>query len=401
MPPNVNQILKSLALALSLLICKSSLGQTMACTNQNSVTSRYFGITMHRFHDPKQVATILFGSWRLWDAGVSWRHLQPGKDTWDFRRMELALSIAEKKGVEVGLTLGATPLWAASRPLERAFMGEGAASVPDDLTSWDNYVKTIATRYKGRIHFYELWNEPASGGFYTGTVAQMVELARRAYKIIKDIDPAAIIVSPAPAKTSSLSWFAHFVRVGGLNYADVVGYHFYTDSKTPEDLIPLVNSVKEILAKQGISKPIWNTESGVVNDGTPDSGLQIGPAAHLARWLILGTCLGLERFHYYSWDHSKLGLFDPDRLMARPQSVAYSQVEKWLSGASMIECELNIGFSKCSFVRQGKRFSILWANSEITLGDIGNFKNAEDSFGTVSKNPILGLQLGANPILVW
>lgn len=386
---------------LAFLVIQPALPATLACVERGPIDSRYFGMHIHRFHDPRLVPAVEFGSWRLWDSGTSWKDLQPTKEAWDFRRLELALSIAQKRGVEVGLVLGMTPRWAAARPAEQSFAGEGAASEPRDFADWDNYVRTVALRYKGRIHFYEIWNEPAGAGFYTGTVPQMVELASRAYRIIKEADPRAIVVSPSPAKASSIAWFSQFVSAGGMSHADVVGYHFYTDSRTPEDLIPLVVSVRTVLTKYGIRKPLWNTESGVANDGTPNSGLQVGPAAHLARWLILGACLGLDRFHYYAWDNGGLGLFDPERVSIRPQGLAYAQVGKWLKGSVMTVCNANQRWTRCSFQKQGKSYSILWARSETFIGEVGDFQYVEDSFGAALQDPPASLPLGAAPIMAW
>jgi hypothetical protein len=386
---------------LAILTLQPTIASTLMCTAPGPIDGRYFGMHIHRFHDPRLMPSIKFGSWRLWDSGTSWKDLQPAKETWDFRRLELAISIAKQRGVEVGLVLGMTPRWAAARPTEHSFGGEGAASEPRDFTDWDNYIRTIARRYKGRIQFYEIWNEPASAGFYTGTVPQMVELARRAYQIIKEEDPEAIVVSPSPAKAVSISWLSQFVRAGGMNHVDVVGYHFYTDTKKPEDLIGLVKLVRNVLVSQGITKPLWNTESGVAHDNTSNSGLDVGPAAHVARWLILGACLGLERFHYYAWDNGELGLFDPKQISMLQQGVAYAQVEKWLEASVMTTCEFKQRWTECTLKKNGKHYSILWTNSEVYLADIGNFKYAEDSFGAVLENPPETLPLGATPILVW
>lgn len=372
---------------------------TLVCSNPNPIDSRYFGMHMHRFHDQKMIPTIEFGSWRLWDAGVTWQNLEPTQNSWDFRRLELSLSIAERRSVEVGLTLGMSPPWASARPNENSHGGPGTAAEPRNFADWDNYVRTVVTRYRRRIHFYEIWNEPDTTAFYTGSVSQMVELSRRAYQIIKEVDPNATVVSPSPAKVSSIPWFKEYVAKGGLRYADVVGYHFYTNSKNPEDLISFVTSIQTILKENNINKPIWNTESGVVHDGTSNSGMQIGPAAHVSRWLIEGACLGLQRFHYYSWDNARLGLFDPDKNTVRQQALAFQQTAKWLIGAAISSCEFNENWTKCNLTRNEKAFQIIWANKTSTLGEVGKYTVIEDSFGAQLANPERNQPLLASPIL--
>jgi putative peptidoglycan lipid II flippase len=45
----------------------------------------------------------------------------------------------------------------------------GAASAPKDLAAWDEWVKAVVTRYKGRITSYQIWNEANLENFYNGT----------------------------------------------------------------------------------------------------------------------------------------------------------------------------------------------------------------------------------------
>ena len=110
--------------------------------------------------------------------------------------MDYLVGEAQKRGVKVTYTLGMTPQWAAARPNDWSVYGSGSSSEPQNMEDWRNYVRTVATRYKGKIHHYELWNEADYHGFYTGSVDTMVELAKQAYKIIKEIDPNAIVLTP-------------------------------------------------------------------------------------------------------------------------------------------------------------------------------------------------------------
>lgn len=374
--------------------------EDLSCKRIGAISPAYFGMHIHRFHDQRYIPNIEFGSWRLWDAGVSWKQLQPSRDQWDFRRLDLALSVAKQKGVEVGLTLGMTPQWAASRPNEKSFMGDGAASEPRDLADWDNYVRTIVSRYKGRINYYEIWNEPDTTGFYSGDIQKMVNLSERAYKIIKDNDPSALVVSPSPAKPHSISWFNGYVNAGGLTYSDIVGYHFYTDSKIPEDIIPFIQKVRAILDAKYISKPLWNTESGILNGMSSGSGINISSTAHLSRWLVLGACLGLTRFEYYAWDNARLGLFDPDAVKNRQQTYAYISMRKWLQGAILLNCNLRGKTSECRGEKNSYKFSIIWADTQTDFQVPNNASSIEDLFGTTLRMPIETIELNSNPILM-
>jgi len=381
----------------------------LTCENKEAIPETYFGMHVHRFHDKRLIPPAAeFGVWRLWDAGVAWRDLEPARGTWDFRRLDLAVAISEQMGTEVGLTLGATPKWASSRPSESAFMGEGAAAEPVNLDDWDRYVETLAKRYKGRIKFYELWNEPGSAGFFSGSVATMIELSRRAYKIIKVIDPSATVVTPSPAKFVSLPWFREFIEKGGGAYADVAGYHFYTDQARPEALIDLVRQVKAIVRPRFPSMPIWNTESGL-RFSTPQEAFLQGKAglpsssAHLARWLTLGWCLGLKRFIYYAWDNGELGLVDPSTGASRTTLIGWSGAYRWLLGTRMSSCKLSGGVWECEIVRPGKGPAFInWAAGQAVSKKLNmdEFVFVEDLAGSAQKINIRELTVTPSPILV-
>ena len=107
--------------------------------------------------------------WRLWDAKVTWPDLEPGKGQRHFDDLDKSLALAEAHHANVLMTLGLTPRWASARPQEASGYSPGYAAEPKDIEDWRSLVRTVATRYKGRIHAYEIWNEPNVKRFWTGT----------------------------------------------------------------------------------------------------------------------------------------------------------------------------------------------------------------------------------------
>jgi len=97
-----------------------------------------------------------------------------------------------------------TPSWASSVRTSRADEERIAAGPPANLEDWRHFVDRIASRYKGRIEAYEVWNEPNWHHFYTGDIQTVVEMTRIAAESIHAIDPGALVVSPsAPVSTDS------------------------------------------------------------------------------------------------------------------------------------------------------------------------------------------------------
>jgi beta-glucosidase/6-phospho-beta-glucosidase/beta-galactosidase len=126
------------------------------------VPPEFFGLHIHHLDVPyKQGVSSWpftpFGSWRLFGAYVQWDDLEPQKGQWNFRRLDWYVEEAGRHGIELLLTLGRTPQWASARPNEDR---KGSAAEPASIEDWKNYVRTLSRRYKGRIKYYEVWNEP-------------------------------------------------------------------------------------------------------------------------------------------------------------------------------------------------------------------------------------------------
>lgn len=310
----------------------------------------YFGMHIHRADAGTPWPDARFGSWRLWDAYAGWPDLQPERGRWNFGKLDKYVAMAEVTGTEILLPLGRSPRWASSRPDERSAYGPGQAAEPRDIEDWRDYVRTVATRYKGRIRAYEVWNEPNDKGFFTGTPEAMLVLQKEAYRIVKEVDPANLLVMPAAVHAHK--WLDAYLALGGGAYADVIGYHFYVPREPPEAMLREVEGVRALMRKHGVGhKPIWNTETGwwIANsDGTPEDGgvasswkrlLADEAAAYVARALILGRWAGLERFYWYAWDNRGLGLIEPGSKQTKQAGRAYAVVADWLIGKRQAGCE--------------------------------------------------------------
>lgn len=304
----------------------------------------------HRIDPPITTKTpwpaVSFGGWRLWDAYVAWPWLEPKKGEWNFEVLDNAVALAEEQGVEVLLPLALTPTWASARPTERSTYGPGLAAEPKKMEDWRNYVRTVATRYKGRIRYYELWNEPNRKGVYTGSLEDLLRLFQEAYQILKEVDPLNVVVGPATSndRFDGVSWLDQYLESGGGNYTDVISYHFYVGAHLPpEEMVKLIHRVQDVKAKYGYQdKPLWNTEAGWPHGKTFSDD---EAAAYVARAYILNWAAGISRFYWYAWDnHSWVSLYmveQADRKTLKSAAIAYQEVQKWLVGKQMDRCQLD------------------------------------------------------------
>jgi Glycosyl hydrolases family 39 len=336
---------------------------------QIPIPSTFFGMHIHHLisgnepNPPTPWPQVTVPAWRLWDVRVTWTDLEPAKGQWKFDVLDKVLELAREHDTQVQLTFGFTPAWASTRPTEASLYRPGGAAEPRSLDDWTSFVRTVAIRYQGRIHTYEIWNEPNVPRYWSGSPEQMVELARLAHDAIKGIDPSAIIVAPSPVGEAGLVWLSSFLNAGGAHYVDVIGFHFYVFPAPPEAMVALINSVKAIMRGYGISdKPLWDTEAGWSKPSPfPSDEMAAG---YLARAFVLNWASGVQRFYWYAWDNhgwAALRTTEPDNRTLTPAGTTYGIIQKWLTGTVVNWCEQDANQNwTCQLKDHAKDEWIVW-----------------------------------------
>jgi hypothetical protein len=337
------------------------------------IPSSLFGLHIHHLTHTTPWPAVSFGSWRLWDAYVVWPNVEPQKGRWDFAQLDSYVSLAESHGVEILLPLGLTPAWASSHPEQKSGYEPGNAAEPRDISDWRDYVRQVATRYKGRVHAYEIWNEPNLSDFFSGRPEQMLELARAAYSVLKQVDNTVIVVSPSATSQSGIIWLERYLKIGGGAYADVIGFHLYVTPEAPEAMLELARHLRAVLKENELAdKPVWNTETGWLienrrSEVRPQSSsfskvLTIEEAsAYVARSYLLSWAMGISRFYFYSWDSEVGGLTEADGRTLKPPATAFAETENWLVGARMVSCLSDQRSTwSCELDRPGYHAWVVW-----------------------------------------
>jgi len=318
------------------------------------VTSSFFGLHVNRTTTWPSVA---FSSLRIWDDGAKWYLLCP-TPTCDFTALDIWIEKAHANGLtDIAYTFGRTPVWASSNPTDISCNGSpGACYAPSDLNAdgtgsnliWRDYVTAIATHAGKNIQYWEIWNEPNGQGFWKGTTAQLVRMAKDAREIILGINPSAKILSPAPYGLSTApNWLDGFFAAGGAQYIDIVSFHTYYfgaqkcgSYPVAETVASQIDAVRNVAAKYGLQdKPIWSSE-GSWGDGSAacfnDHDLR---SAFIGRYFVIIASKGLERFYWYGWDYGpEHGAFWDVTAGLLPEAGAYSQMHDWIANAALGPC---------------------------------------------------------------
>jgi len=367
------------------------------------IPASFFGV--HIDHPEKNWPSVPIGGWRVIDNYVTWHDLEPQKGQW-------------RHSVPVLYTLGLSPTWASARPQESKAFRPGSSAEPRDMQDWRDYVHTMATRYKGRIHYWEMWNEPNLRDFYTGDVDKLVDLSREAYSILHEVDSTNVLSSPPPTGgVNGAQWLDDYFRRGGSKYLDVVGFHFYVTPGDPEKMVPIAQRLTEVMAKYKVlEKPLWGTEAGwfianhktYVKPGTGSFSRVLDDdesPAFVARTYILLWVTGVSRFYWYGWDNHLMGLTEEDGT-PKASAMAFAETQKWLVGARMIGCDADSSDTWiCEIERDGEyRGYILWntqGTRNVPIPASWNARNQHDLSGrTRALAGVHSIQVGVKPILL-
>jgi hypothetical protein len=286
----------------------------------------------------------------------------------------------------------------------------------------------VALRYKGQIHYYELWNEPIGAAIFQRDPSLLMTLNRVAYETLKSVDPTIVVLSSAfasgdPNPDRAFRQLGTFVDAGLLKNCDVISYHFYvipvagsTAPRSPEELLPYITAVKAKMKKAGVQKPLWDTETGwaVLNhDQNPQPpasywGDSVDPelgAAYLARTYILGWAAGLDRIFWYAWRHGYMGMteFNGD---PKAPAIAYATVQRWLVGAQLNSCDRNKdGNWLCQLkLADGTSGVISWTEANSAQLDVDPAWQAHSYWTIDGRKHDLGdqtsMQISRSPILL-
>ncbi len=247
---------------------------------------------LHREPDPRKVTRELE---LLRESGVGlirqefqWVEIEPqakgrfldphGASTW--AKYDNIVDTAQRLGIEILARLDRAPAWATP-----GFDPQANPSIqapPRDFDDFADFAAAVAARYRGRIRYYQIWNEPNLLGEWGGRPpdpAAYLEMLRRARKAIRSVDPDAAIVlaglaptiETGPDNLSDLIFLRRLYELGAKGDFDVASSMSYGLFSGPRDVriealrtnFPRAVLWREIMLEFGDpATPIWASEYG-------------------------------------------------------------------------------------------------------------------------------------------
>jgi len=160
-----------------------------------------------------------------------WRDIEPSKGLFDWTNTDWIVDTCAEVGLDLIVRIDHQPQWAGGNyPIN---------GPPDDYNDLGDFVYAVASRYRGRIRAYEVWNEPNLAKEWGGRRPRPIEYApllRIAYRRIKEADPDALVMSAGLSPTGTdnqtarpddvyLDKLYHHMGGSSEGYFDVLGVH--------------------------------------------------------------------------------------------------------------------------------------------------------------------------------
>lgn len=165
----------------------------------------------------------------------AWKDIEgAGKGQFDWSTTDRIVDQVEKHGLKLLVRVDREPRWAGPPPYNAQHFAD--------------FLSALMTRYRGRIHAIQVWNEPnlaREWGNRPPNPRQYVQLLKTAYQAIKAADPNVIVVTAGMAPTGTCcdiampdtDFYRQMYRAMGGNsdgYFDMLGVHGAGYAAPPE-----------------------------------------------------------------------------------------------------------------------------------------------------------------------
>jgi outer membrane protein assembly factor BamB len=211
---------------------------------------------------------------------IHWRDLEGQRGEYIWRPLDEMVSAARARDFNIMLSVVRSPAWATE---------SGHSGMPDDTAAFAAFMHEVATRYRGRVSAYEIWNEPnlahESGGV-PGDPADYLATLQAAYPLIKQADPCALVLAAPMAATNDpdptvgtedIPFYEtlYTLQDGAfLHVADVIAVHPGAGPYPPTARWPAerpeqshyyfrhIERVHELMLRHNDQRQVWITEVG-------------------------------------------------------------------------------------------------------------------------------------------
>jgi hypothetical protein len=199
---------------------------------------------------------------------IGWDGVEPQRDQYDFAFWDDVVELATEAGVTLIPYVVYTPAWNSEGGPDSSWKAP-----PRDVGEFGELMQLLAERYRGRIHSWEIWNEPDNQDYWLGSAEEFAALLAAGSEGVRAGDPDARVV------LGGLAGGVDFLRAlfdehGAGERVDVVNLHGYYETWNPNPLEAFpefIGEVSELVERHGGRQALWMAEVGY-SDFTPPPG---------------------------------------------------------------------------------------------------------------------------------
>ena len=344
----------------------------------------------------------------VYTTGFKWVRIQSLTEFWESNRVDLKTFTLESIPPSVDSVISeyaannvnvVLDLWmgAGLRPYGTTFQSE------EEISRFSDYVRFIVSHFKGRIGYYEIWNEPGDI-----TVPNYANLVRRVVPIIREEDPGARIIIGAVFGSweggypgygdyqrfhLAVDYLNELLLSGVAPLVDGISWHPFYDNIPSDpyyqDYPQILKGIKELAASQGFTgeyfadEILWRTEP----ESAPGwyGGPPVSPlvAAKLyTRAIALHRGLGVNITISTGFQHALAPIHN---------------LNDTLTGAEPTDMTLSVA-GEAANMRQyafslpnGEKLVAMWTNGEAVEDDPG--ASATLTFPNTSAEKVIGIDV--------
>ncbi len=292
---------------------------------------------------------------------TSFGDVEPEEGKWTWTRLDEQLSYGEAQKMEFfGLLLG-SPRWNTK---------DAPGRLPvNNLPAWSEYVSKIVTHAKGRIRFWEVWNEPPNFTGRDQTPEDYAKIVVSSYDAAKAADPSCLV--GLAAKSVHVNYLEQVIKAGAKDHFDYITVHPYevlgtviNNAGTEPVFMSIVPTIRKMLAVQNPAKadvPIFFTELGT----DIKKGLDVQGHA-LVKAFTMGIAQGVTCINWFQGmdgDSGPMGLLERSG-RARPAYKAMAQMIEHLGTHPKYLGWVLLNQRNYGFVFDGAKTTVLvtWAS---------------------------------------
>jgi hypothetical protein len=192
-------------------------------------------------------------------VSIGWDGVEPQKDVYDFAFWDAFVDLAVRSNIRLLPYVAYTPSWNSGGTAESSWK-----TPPRDPGEFAELMGLLATRYRGSIGSWEIWNEPDNRDYWLGTTAEYASLLAAGSAAVRRANPRAQVVSGGLA--GGVGFLRElFDELGGSQWVDVVNVHAYYETWNPSPLETLpqyLDDVSAIVERHEGHQALWLAEVG-------------------------------------------------------------------------------------------------------------------------------------------